>query len=88
MSKFKIEGYDAGVEVVITPNPSNKRKPRVYTTQEWEILENIIMNADNKNQATRSYQRLVIGHAIGCVVDENGCVDLPEVFSLYAENES
>lgn len=53
---------------------------------EWSGIEEILMNADYHDQATRYFQRFVVGLATDCDVDKNGFIDLPEdIYSLIEE---
>jgi MraZ protein len=56
----------------------------LYTTTQWQIIEDNLQKLPSFNAAARRIQRLLIGHATDIEVDANGRILLPTVLRNYA----
>ncbi len=77
---MKVEGHECGETVVVTVDPSEGYRPRVFSLSEWADYEDKLLQYPSTDRAARAVQRLVIGLATDCIIDKNNCIDLPDEF--------
>ena len=56
----------------------------LYPFPEWEVIEQKIQALPSFNKVTRRIQRLLIGHATECEIDNQGRILLPQSLREYA----
>lgn len=59
----------------------------IYPTPEWEIIERKLNDLPNLLEQARRLQRLMIGHATECKLDNNNRLLLPPPLREFAELE-
>lgn len=57
----------------------------MYTTHQWQIIEDNLQRLPSFNVAARRIQRLLIGHATDIEIDTNGRILLPPLLREYAD---
>ncbi len=68
--------------LVMTADPS--RCLLLYSTAEWEPIEQKLMGLSSFNASTRALQRLLVGHADDVEMDATGRLLVPPALRLYA----
>ena len=56
----------------------------IYPMPEWQVIERKLMSLSSFNKATRSLQRLLVGHATEVEMDGQGRVLLPPTLREFA----
>lgn len=75
-------GSGAANTLVMTADPS--RCLLLYTTAEWEPIEQKLMALSSFNASTRALQRLLVGHADDVEMDATGRLLVPPALRQYA----
>ncbi len=73
---------EGGTRLVMTADPS--RCLLLYTTAEWEPIEQKLMSLSSFNAQTRALQRLLVGHADDVEMDSAGRLLVPPSLRQYA----
>ena len=76
------DAADGGTKLVMTADPG--RCLLLYTTAEWEPIEQKLMALSSFNASTRALQRLVVGHADDVEMDSAGRLLVPPALRQYA----
>lgn len=79
--RLKVEGAEPLIATIDPESPCLL----LYPYAAWEAIEQKIQNLPSFNKATRRIQRLLIGHATECDMDNQGRLLLPQTLRDYAE---
>lgn len=79
--RLKAEGAEPLIATIDPESPCLL----LYPYAAWEAIEQKIQSLPSFNKATRRIQRLLIGHATECDLDNQGRLLLPQTLRDYAE---
>jgi MraZ protein len=78
--RLKAEGQEPLIATIDPESPCLL----LYPFTAWEVIEQKIQNLPSFNKATRRIQRLLIGHATECDMDNQGRLLIPQSLRDYA----
>lgn len=79
--RLKVEGAEPLIATIDPESPCLL----LYPYAAWEVIEQKIQSLPSFNKATRRIQRLLIGHATECEMDNQGRLLLPQSLRDYAQ---
>lgn len=79
--RLKVDGAEPLIATIDPESPCLL----LYPYAAWQTIELQIQNLPSFNKATRRIQRLLIGHATECEMDNQGRLLLPQTLRDYAQ---